>query len=202
MAMLNQQETWKRTHQRTPPSMLGAWSSASTFCQRRCAPSPRQPPIRKASSTPCARRVGEVIDGLCFVLILSDDGKTLLPSAVFDRDPEVLRLAHEARSSRPLLLETRPRAPSGHRDRRAILCPEARSRTATAPDNGPMVRVRADDRTPQSGLAVAPWSTVDRSRISSWLAFARTVRPSTRTIWTWRRTWRATRLSPSPPPAY
>lgn len=54
-----------------------------------------------------ARRVGEVIEGLCFVLTLSEDGKTLLPAAVFDRDPQVLRLAHEA-FLEPLLLETAP----------------------------------------------------------------------------------------------
>jgi PAS domain S-box-containing protein len=50
-----------------------------------------------------ARRVAEAFGDCCVVLLLSDDGQTLTPTAAFDRDPDVqLHLRHVL--SEPLLL--------------------------------------------------------------------------------------------------
>ena len=37
-----------------------------------------------------ARRVAEVVKDYCIGLLLSDDGRTLIPAAIFDPDPEAL----------------------------------------------------------------------------------------------------------------
>ncbi len=43
-----------------------------------------------------ARRVAEVVKDYCIVLLLSDDGLTLIPAAAFDPDPEALRQLNDA----------------------------------------------------------------------------------------------------------
>jgi PAS domain S-box-containing protein len=54
-----------------------------------------------------ARRVAEVVKDYCIVLLLSEDGRTLTPAAVFDPDPEALRQVNDALLE-PFLLETHP----------------------------------------------------------------------------------------------
>jgi PAS domain S-box-containing protein len=54
-----------------------------------------------------ARRVAEVVKDYCVVLLLSDDGKTLVPAGVFDPDPDALRQMREVLSE-PFLLEAHP----------------------------------------------------------------------------------------------
>ena len=54
-----------------------------------------------------ATRVGEVIKDLCVVMLVSDDGGSLTPAAMFDSDPRVLASAREA-FSEPLLVRTHP----------------------------------------------------------------------------------------------
>jgi PAS domain S-box-containing protein len=56
-----------------------------------------------------SRRIAEVIKDCCMMLLLSDDGLTLTPAAVFDSDPEVLRQARETLSE-SMLLAARPLA--------------------------------------------------------------------------------------------
>ncbi|NUP04833.1 MAG: PAS domain S-box protein [Polyangiaceae bacterium] len=43
-----------------------------------------------------ARRVGDALDGSCALLLRTDDGKSFVPRAVFDPDPDVLRSVREA----------------------------------------------------------------------------------------------------------
>jgi PAS domain S-box-containing protein len=52
-----------------------------------------------------AIRVAEVIKDLCVVLLLDDDGTSLMPAAMFDSDPRVLGEAREA-FSEPLVIAT------------------------------------------------------------------------------------------------
>ena len=54
-----------------------------------------------------ARRVAGVVKDYCLVQLLSDDGKTLLPAALFDPDPDALRQVRDA-FLEPFLLETHP----------------------------------------------------------------------------------------------
>ena len=54
-----------------------------------------------------ARRVAEVVKDYCIVLLLSDDGRTLIPAAIFDPDPEALRQVNDT-FLEPYLLETHP----------------------------------------------------------------------------------------------
>jgi PAS domain S-box-containing protein len=54
-----------------------------------------------------ARRVAEVVKDYCVVLLLSDDGTTLVPASMFDPDPEALRRMKDVLSE-PFLLETHP----------------------------------------------------------------------------------------------
>ncbi len=54
-----------------------------------------------------ARRVAEVIRDQCVVLLLSDDGQSLAPAAMFDPDPEVLSGLREALNE-PFRLEEYP----------------------------------------------------------------------------------------------
>ena len=54
-----------------------------------------------------ARRVAEVVKDTCIVMLLSDDGQTLMPAAEFDSDPEALRQVHDA-FREPFVLATHP----------------------------------------------------------------------------------------------
>ncbi|HEX3904025.1 MAG TPA: GAF domain-containing protein, partial [Polyangia bacterium] len=54
-----------------------------------------------------ARRVAEVVKDQCVVMLLSDDGQTLTPAAMFDPDPEVLSGLHDALDE-PFRLEEYP----------------------------------------------------------------------------------------------
>src|SRR5580704_1641508 len=54
-----------------------------------------------------ARRVAEVVKDYCVVLLLSDDGKTLIPAAVFDPDPYALQQIRDV-FAEPFLLEAHP----------------------------------------------------------------------------------------------
>ncbi len=54
-----------------------------------------------------ARRVAEVVEDLCVVLLVSDDGRALTPAAAFDSDPEILRELRDVFGT-PFLLEEHP----------------------------------------------------------------------------------------------
>jgi PAS domain S-box-containing protein len=56
-----------------------------------------------------ARRVAEGVKACCAVLLLSEDGKTLSPAAVFDSDPRALRQLRDALLE-PLPIDTQPLA--------------------------------------------------------------------------------------------
>jgi PAS domain S-box-containing protein len=52
-----------------------------------------------------ARRAAEVVKDYCLVLLVSDDGASLLPAAIFDPDPEALRQIRDVFSEPFLLAE-------------------------------------------------------------------------------------------------
>ncbi len=54
-----------------------------------------------------ARRVAEVIKDFCVVRVLSDDGKALLPAAIFDPDPETFQRLKTTLAD-PFILEANP----------------------------------------------------------------------------------------------
>jgi two-component system cell cycle sensor histidine kinase/response regulator CckA len=82
-----------------------------------------------------AQRVAEVVKDFCLVLLVSVDGRALIPAAAFDPDPDALRQLRDAFSA-PVLLEEHPVARRVHESGEPFFAPKldpGRSHPGTTP---------------------------------------------------------------------